>query len=162
MFKKLQTYFVFIGNQEPFPSDTDIVSKILKLVKVSLKDNFSNEDTSSCLFLSSVLSAVKIEEVINLENFRMMNGIIIRNATQSVWPLSNTHIQLLRIEKEGNSPSRVKILEEFQSKEIVEILQRKEVKELNMDGGVGLYAITNTMNHSCEPKRGGSIRREWK
>lgn len=95
-------------------------------------------------------------KVINLSNYRKLNGAILRNA-QTIHPLSSFHLFLGentgKKGEKGEGERKRDILSELSvgEKQLGEFMVSKEMRELCPVKGEGMFSVANCMNHSCSP-----------
>lgn len=87
-----------------------------------------------------------LDSVITQELYHELHGIITRNA-HHLQPLSDFHLHL-----ESMSPFNQSLLASHYQDDItpMELVQSDWMKNLCVEG-TGLFEVTNSMNHSCEP-----------
>lgn len=85
-----------------------------------------------------------MQTVVTLANWRLFNGMILRN-TQCVQPVSDLHVYL----ESCNELQQQKLL----GKPFIEFVQSDTqfLNTLTINGGSALFRLGNSMNHSCNP-----------
>eukprot|EP01121_Diplochlamys_sp_Union-15-3_P016522 TRINITY_DN5635_c0_g1_i1.p1 TRINITY_DN5635_c0_g1~~TRINITY_DN5635_c0_g1_i1.p1 ORF type:complete len:219 (+),score=19.22 TRINITY_DN5635_c0_g1_i1:510-1166(+) len=96
--------------------------------------------------LKQVINDPTMDAVLNIENFRRLNGMILRN-TQRLNPVSNFHLYL-----NGLPEAEQYRVVSTHTKDITpsDFIQTDYMQQLCISG-TGMFSLGNSMNHSCIP-----------
>jgi len=131
--KAFEPFANFVSNEEPSPDD-DIFMELIERH-----------------FLSSPHHS-DLKEVINLSNFRHMNGAIHRNA-QTISPVTDLHMLMSGISptEQDNIMATINSGSQLPFATVFHVMASPMMRDLTIRGGSGLFVVANSMNHSCAP-----------
>jgi hypothetical protein len=109
-----------------------------------------DHDIEALQLLQSFWSKISLSSnIVTLSNFRLFNGLIMRN-TQKISPISIIERKILDLIESGlhtGTDHHQKLTQQFQ------LIIEKDMKlfEMLRVEGSGLFILENSMNHSCDP-----------
>lgn len=112
----------------------------------------SIDDMAVFLLKNLFVGVPAMDSLITLENYRRLNGAIMRNA-QTILPVSDLHMwfeRALRVEAETGQGDLLKQLS-MTPDDLKKYMASDEMLRLCRVEGAGLFPIANCMNHSCDP-----------